>query len=73
MLQCSLFLEYNVLPRWRNLPAGRGRLVEKNARVAKLADALRSGRSESNLMGVQVSPRALERYVLYISVKKQKS
>ena len=26
-------------------------------RVAKLADALRSGRSEGNLLGVQVSPR----------------
>lgn len=36
-----------------------------HAAVAKLVDALRSGRSEGNLMGVQVSPAAQKSKALF--------
>ena len=42
--------------------------MDSNAEVAKLADALALGASESNLMGVQVSPSA-QIYVIDLCLK----
>src|SRR3989344_7950562 len=45
-----------ILGEWRN--HARLNFCACSARVVKLADTRRSGRRESNLMGVQISPRA---------------